>query len=292
MPIALIFDKTRPDTIGTYFERACRALGLAYDHWWLRDADQIPAAYDLYLRVDHGDDYLTDLPTRLRPSVFYAIDTHLPKSWRKIRRTASRYDAMFCSHRSGASRLPGAEWLPVACDWEWHGDRGMARSVDVAFVGMDGGIPRKFYLQALRERYPNSFIGTAAHTRLAAIYSQACVGFNYSIADDVNMRMFEVLAANTLLMTNALHNDDLHALGLEDRQHLVLYRTPQELVDLIDYFLSHPDERRAIAQAGSRRVREQHTYVHRLQQLLGSVSRRLDRPLPHHVHEPIPCASS
>ena len=44
MKLALIFDKTRPDTTGGYFERACRTLGVAADHWWLRDAERIPAA--------------------------------------------------------------------------------------------------------------------------------------------------------------------------------------------------------------------------------------------------------
>ncbi|MBI3331169.1 MAG: hypothetical protein HYZ96_03550, partial [Candidatus Omnitrophica bacterium] len=92
MRLALIFDKTRPDTTGVHVERAARALGIAADHWWLRDADRIPEAYDLYLRIDHGDDYAVALPQRLRPAVFYAIDTHLPHSWRKIRRVARRYD--------------------------------------------------------------------------------------------------------------------------------------------------------------------------------------------------------
>jgi hypothetical protein len=292
MAIALIFDRTRPDTIGTYFERACRALGLAYDHWWLCDADRIPAAYDLYLRIDHGDDYLTVLPPRLRPAVFYAIDTHLPKSWRKIRRTAAQYDAVFCCHRSGASRLPVAEWLPVACDWEWHGDPGLRRSVDIAFVGMDGGIPRKFYLQALRERYPNSLIGPADHTRLAAIYGQARIGFNYSIADDVNMRAFEVMAAGALLVTNALSHDDLRALGLEDGRHLVLYRTPEELFERIDHFLSRHEERARIAQAGCDAVRRRHTYAQRLEQLLERVSQTLGLSLAPRTQEPLVCAPS
>ena len=292
MRIALIFDKSRPDTTGIYFERACRSLEVSCEHWWLRDAARIPAAYDLYLRVDHGDDYTVNLPEHLRPAIFYAIDTHLPHSWRKIARAAGRYDLVFCAHRAGTRWLRGAEWLPLACDWEVHGGRGGTEEWDVAFIGTEGGLPRKFYLQALRERYPNSFIGPADYRKMASIYSRSRVGFNYSIADDVNMRLFEVLAANTLLVTNALHHDDLKVLGLEDRRHLVLYRTPQELMDLIDYFLAHPDERRAIAREGCTLVREQHTYLHRMKQLLVSASQRLGVSVPRAPQEAASCASS
>ena len=322
MRIALIFNTTRPDTTGGYLARACRALGLSCDQWRLQDAERIPEDYDLYLRIDHGDDYFVRLPDRLRPSVFYAIDTHLPHIWRKIRRVAGRFDAVFCAHRDAADRLPGAEWLPVACDpsihapmfargrslgivpsercesrddWELHGSRGDvgASAWDVAFVGTDGGVPRKFYLQALRERYPASFIGTAEHTRLAAIYGRSRVGFNYSIADDVNMRTFEVLAAGALLVTNALRHDDLAALGLEDRRDLVLYRSPGELMGTIDHYLAHPEERRAIAEAGCALVRARHTYTHRMRQLLASVHERLGVGAPQlETKESFACASS
>ena len=292
MRLALIFDKTRPDTTGIYFERACRSLGLSVDHWWLRDAARIPAQYDLYLRVDHGDDYAVELPNGLRPAVFYAIDTHLSPTWRKIRRVAAQYDRVYCAQANAARQLGNGEWLPLACDLELHGViRAPEVVLDVAFVGSDGGVPRKFYLQALRERYPNNFLGSAAYTELGAIYGRARIGFNYAIAADVNMRVFEVLAAGALLVTNALPHDDLGRLGLADGQHLILYRTPKELFERIDYFLAHAQERERIAHAGRARVMERHTYVHRLQQLLASLSRHLDLAVPSNAQESIPCVS-
>ena len=121
MRVALIFDRSRADTTGGYVERAAYALGLTADHWWLRDAKRIPASYDWYLRVDHGDDYLLALHERLRPAIFYAIDTHLPHSWRKIQRMAPRYDLVCCAQASAASQLRNGEWLPLACDPELHG---------------------------------------------------------------------------------------------------------------------------------------------------------------------------
>ncbi len=294
MRLACIFNTTRPDTTGIYFERACRTMGVVYEHWELGQAAQIPPVYDGYVRFDHGDDYEVRLPSCLRPVVFYAIDTHLPKSWHKIRRAAPWYDLVCCAQRDAANRLPGAEWLPLVCDEACHGAREVSRRWDVACVGHDGGVPRKFYLQALRERYPNSCIGQADYTQLGLIYSQARIGFNYSIADDVNMRIFEVLAAKTLLLTNALTHDALARLGLRDRHELVLYRTPQELFQLMDYYLAHAEERDSIAAAGAAVVRERHTYAHRVQRLMEWLQQRFSSTATHQapLEQKVPCASS
>ena len=272
--LALIFNKTRPDTTGGYFERALRSMGVACDHWPLEELSRIPASYELYLRIDHGDDYEVPWPERLRPAVFYAIDTHVRHTWPKIRRAAPCYDLVFCCHRDGAERL-GAEWLPVGCDDALHGASARVRDLDVAFVGTDGGVPRKFYLQALRERYPNSAIGSAEYTRMAERYGRARIGFNYAIAGDVNMRVFEVPAAGTLLMTNALPHDDLARLGLEEGTHYAAYRSPRELFARIDHYLAHSEERERIAGAGRAAVLGRHTYRRRMEQLLRLVEEKL-----------------
>lgn len=274
MRIALVFDKVRDDTIGLYFERACQELGLAYTHVWTRDAHALASDDDLYLRIDHGD-YQHDLPERARPRIFYACDTHLPNSWRRIRRFAERYDLVCCCHRAGAQALPNGAWVPAACDPALHGKQALPKMYDVAFIGTEGGIPRKFYLQALRERYPNSVIRHAPHTELGRLYSQAKVGFNYSIRDDVNMRMFEIMASGTLLVTNRLSHDELAQLGLRNGEHLVCYDRPAHLFELIDTYLRQDAAREAIAQRGMEHVLQEHTYAHRLQQILALATERL-----------------
>ncbi|MBI4322882.1 MAG: glycosyltransferase family 1 protein [Candidatus Omnitrophica bacterium] len=274
MRVALVFDKVREDTLGVHFERACRMLGVPYAHFWTREAGAIPRGFELYLRIDHGD-YRDDLPDWARPRIFYASDTHLPKSWKRISAVAKRYDLVCCAQRDGAQRLRNGVWVPHACQAELHGKRPLPKRWDVAFVGTEGGVPRKFYLQALRERYADSFIGHAPHTELGAIYSQAKIGFNYSIRDDVNMRMFEILCSGTLLLTNGLAHDDLARLGLREGEHLVTYRRPRELFELLDYYRDHDQEREAIARRGMERVVQEHTYVHRLQQILSLANERL-----------------
>ncbi len=274
MRLALIFDRHRADTLGGYLERAARHVGHVVDHFWTHEVSSIPPTYALYLRVDHGDDYST-LPAALRPCVFYAVDTHLKASWKKIRRIARGYDLVYCAQRQAAEALPNGAWLPFGCDLEFHGSVGLPLQWDVAFVGTDGGVPRKFYLQALRERYPHHSIGHAPHTMLGAIYSHSRIGFNYAIQHDVNMRIFEVLCSGALLLTNELPHDDLARLGLREGEHLVSYRTPTELMSRIDYYLQHDAERTAIAQRGMAEALRVHTYQHRMEQLLAVAAERL-----------------
>ena len=275
MRIALIFDRTPDDTSGNYFARALTQLGVSVEHFWLREAARIPATgFDVYLRIDHGD-YVNDLPARLRPSAFYLIDTHLPGPLRKMRRVAPRYDVLFCAQWEALRWFPRAVWVPAACDPELHGGAGpQTRRFDVGFVGTEGGLPRKLYLQEIRERYPRSFIGHAPHTQMSGIYRASRLVFNYAIRNDINMRVFEALGAGRLLLTNAIRDNGFEEL-FRDREHLVVYHSPQELWNLLKHYLAHDEEREAIARQGHELVRSQHTYVHRVRRMLCVLHERL-----------------
>ena len=271
MNIAIIFNPS-PGTIGEYFRRALASLGHRVDHFSFAEADRCDGAYDLYLRIDHGD-YAEDIPARLRPAAFYVVDAHLARSWAGIQRQAGRYDLVFCAQRRAAERLPRAHWVPLGCDPQIHRPGGGAVQYDLAFVGTDGGVPRKFLLQEIRERYAKRFIGRAPFDQMADIYGRSRIGFHYiectsPLKDHVSMRVYEVLASGTLLLANALEPGAFDGVGLRDREELVVYRTPRELFELADYYLAHDAERRRIATAGQRVVLERHTYRHRAEQII------------------------
>ena len=281
MRLALFYNPS-PGTIGDYFHRAFTDLGHQVDHFSTVSAEQCPGGYQLHLRIDHGD-YACDLPRRLRPAGFYVVDTHLAHAWRSIQRQATWYDKVFCAQRQAAQQLRRAVWVPLACDPQVHRGTGQPVRYDVAFVGNDGGVPRKLYLQELRERYPNSFIGRAPHTQMASMYSQAKIGFHYiertsPLKDHVSMRVYEILAAGRLLLTNALGDGDYELLGFHDRQELVVYHTPQELFQLLAYYLQHDQERERIAAAGQACVLQHHTYRQRAQQIVLTIEKE-SRPL-------------
>ena len=58
----------------------------------------------------------------------------------------------------------------------------------------------------------------------------------------------------------------------EDGKELALYASPQELLDKAAYYLTHEEERRQIAAAGLRKVRELFSYEVRVKRMLELVN--------------------
>ncbi|HQJ15657.1 MAG TPA: glycosyltransferase [Candidatus Omnitrophota bacterium] len=276
MKLALIYNHACPHTTGAYIEKAIRDAGIHYDRFGIKDPSCIPEGFDLYLRIDHGD-YKFDIPAHLRPAVFYAIDTHLPKPYRKMRAQARHYDIIFCAQKSGADRLrrdTGADtqWLPLASDPAVHCQLDVPKEYDIGFVGRNAAkFARGRHLVELNKRYPRSFIGQADYRDMARIYSASRIGFNSSIMNDINMRVFEIMSCGCFLLTNAIRDNGFRELFCDGRD-LVTYRTDREMFLLIDHYLAHEREREAIAAAGRRLVNERHTYFHRVQSMFNYIA--------------------
>jgi len=84
----------------------------------------------------------------------------------------------------------------------------------------------------------------------------------------LNMRHFEITAAGGFLLCY-----DQPELGdsFEIGRECAVFRNERELLEQIEHFLSHPEERAAIALAGQQRTLSEHLYSHRLRTLLGSL---------------------
>lgn len=93
----------------------------------------------------------------------------------------------------------------------------------------------------------------------ADIYAASQVTLNVSLNGDLNLRVFEVLGAGGLLLTDALSEEA----GLErcftPGRHLATYRSPEELVELARHYLDHPDQAMAIRRAGQAHLLEFHS---------------------------------
>ena len=270
--IAVIFNLTRPDTMGIYFLKAFRELGHTADHLQTHDAGGLRTGYDLYVRID-DDDYEHRLPRGARPAFYFVSDVFLPHVFRKVAHSAAQFDRIFCPMQPESERLRRmgfrVEWLNAGCEPGLHGDRGLERTCDVAFVGTDGGDPRRFYLQLLRERYPNNRIGGAPHDQLGEIYSRAKIGFSFPIRREcVTMRCFEIMAAGALLVMPELRDDSIERSGFTPGRHLVTFSRPAELFERVDYYLAHREERENIAREGQRMTLSSHTYLHRVKEML------------------------
>jgi spore maturation protein CgeB len=89
-----------------------------------------------------------------------------------------------------------------------------------------------------------------------------------------NSRLFEATGMGTLLITDWKEN--LHDL-FEPGREVLAYHTAEECADLIQYYLEHEEERQAIARAGYERTLSEHTYYHRMQELVAILDRYLDK---------------
>ncbi|HPO13168.1 MAG TPA: glycosyltransferase [Candidatus Hydrogenedentes bacterium] len=239
----------------------------------------LPNGYapDLYLWVDSGIDRVADdihlLPM---PKIAYLIDTHVNLEPRL--EAARHFDVVFLAQKAQVEQFRAAgiscvEWLPLACMPSLYPKESLERVYDVAYVGSlnleDGGRRARLFEEIARY-FPNNKIGRFWPEDMARIYSQAKIVVNASHNKDVNMRVFEAMAAGALLITDsAIGLEDL----FEDGNHLVIYRSDEDVIELIRHYLDNPEERERIAKTGQELVQSKHTYAQRLEVILREAER-------------------
>jgi spore maturation protein CgeB len=84
-----------------------------------------------------------------------------------------------------------------------------------------------------------------------------------------NMRLFEATGVGAFLLTDFKNN--LDTLFEPDRE-VAVWRSIDDCLDAIDRDLGDDKRRLAIAQAGQARTMAQHTYRHRVAEILGFVN--------------------
>lgn len=87
-----------------------------------------------------------------------------------------------------------------------------------------------------------------------------------------NMRLFESTGCGALLITDYKDNlSDFFDIGNE----IIAYRSPEECVALVKYYLSNPDEAGDIAFAGQQRTLREHTYEKRMEKTAELLERHI-----------------
>jgi spore maturation protein CgeB len=84
----------------------------------------------------------------------------------------------------------------------------------------------------------------------------------------VRLRDFEAPMCRTCYLTG--HSDEIeecYQVGAE----IDTYRTPEELVDKVRYYLAHPAAAEALREAGFRRARRDHTWECRFRELFAKI---------------------
>ncbi len=234
---------------------------------------QLPAAQQPEIVVVKADATGRNFPRNLKavrcPKVLLVGDTHhMAQPLSKVIDYARSEPFDFIvfdhtrhhAHFFAEAGLRSLHWLP-ALDYGYaHREIATAPSRPLTFVGQAGRHHpwRRAVLEHVRAAgLPLEVLrGTLAET--ADLYADSQVTLNASLNGDLNLRVFESLAAGGFLLTDELSPASGLRLLFEPGRHLDTWRTPGELVEKIRHYLAHPDEAQRIRREGQAEIRRAH----------------------------------
>ncbi len=110
--------------------------------------------------------------------------------------------------------------------------------------------------------------GVNTLTEMPKVFNLSRINLNMTmrpIETGLPLRCFDILGCGGFLMTNYQDEiNDMFVIG----QDLEAYSSLEELIDKCSYYLSHEDERAAIARNGYEKVRSNYTHIHRIREIL------------------------
>lgn len=202
---------------------------------------------------------------------------------------------IFDNHYVAEMRHRGVDkvsYLPLAADDELFrkldltGEERKRFGFDVCFVGMpyDNRIEALNSLQGFNlgvfgdywERFADKmtggyFRGKASGETVQKIYSASKIVLNINHPQSqhgVNARTFEIPCCEAFEIVNYVEGlEELFNIGEE----IVCYKNMEELKDIVEYYLVHEDERSEIVRKGCARVKREHTWHKRVQEVIGLV---------------------
>lgn len=230
-------------------------------------SDQHP---DLYLWIESVGGYFPEQLDKLGcKTACWLIDTHLNLPWHPD--WAKRFDYVFLAQLEYVSKFRelgmNAHWLPLACDPEIHAPSLDHKIHDISFVGSLSHNSRRQNLLKILDKEMNIHCERCWWDDMARVISQSNLTFNNAVKNDLNMRVFEALSIGTLLITDQARGSGQEIL-FKNGEDLAVYRSDDELLDVIRFYLNSPALRDDIRQRGRKLVHNAHTYAHRASDLL------------------------
>lgn len=124
----------------------------------------------------------------------------------------------------------------------------------------------------IRQRHGGEVWGLDMYRALA--HSRITLNRHINVAENNanNMRLYEATGVGAMLLTD--RKDNLHEL-FEIGQEVVAYSSKEEAAEMVRHYLAHPHEAERIAKAGQARTLREHTYAHRMQELVPILKRHM-----------------
>lgn len=208
-------------------------------------------------------------------------------------------DFLFTITPDHAKKIENGYWVPEGCDPYSHFPVTTNDNYGVSFVGQVTEnspiyrvrgfvhLDRQAWLSAIGERFPKqlSIYGNMiGNTKLSQYHSKqylhnawdnnvvssnSTINLGHSGWPNVkyswSARDYRVMAAGGFLLTNRIRG---HSDFFKDGKHMAMYRSTEECLDKIAYYLQNPEERERIAQKGRERVLNHFTFKHSVETML------------------------
>lgn len=105
-------------------------------------------------------------------------------------------------------------------------------------------------------------------SEMPKVFRMSKINLNFTIPNiksGIPLRVWDVLGAGGFLLTN--YQAEIPYF-FEEGKDLVCFDGIEDLKEKVGYYLTHEEERQAIAAQGYRKVKEQHNYIERIRQML------------------------
>ena len=251
------YDREFPNATGHYIDIAATQLGIEV-------ITDLEAQADVILNIDSCSKYAYSREGV--PSFYWETDSWYPRE--RILGFDKQTRIFYGGCLDDGIRYPAnAIYLPLAADINLHRPIPVEKKYDIVMIGRTGGeyTERDRVINLLKSKY-NIYVGeTEAGIPYSTAMSKGKLILHRSVTDfNIGMRFFEGMAIGTLI-ANYIEGMNLLATPF---MHYIPFRNDKELVENIDYYLSHPKEVNRIAVKSQALVMEKHTYINRLLEIL------------------------
>jgi len=223
--------------------------------------------------------WVTNIEKSPFPTALYLMDTFIPLIKGQTG-YANLFDYVFSAQIDCVKKLKkdghkNVFWSPFAFYPKIIKNHHLKKIHNIIFLGLNNPLhnPRRaIYLKLMEKIVGLKIIKGKYLEELAKVYSQSKIVFNIPTFDDLNLRVFESLACQTLLIT---HKNQMGLnLLFKNNTHLITYSNIFDAVRKIKFYLNHDSEREKIAKAGYLEVQKNHTYEKRAREIFEKIKKK------------------
>lgn len=225
--------------------------------------------FDVIFCLENYDDgWLPDISKSKKYKIFWSIDPHMELQRHLEFSRKSKIQMHLNAQIPYIKHFEGTAdeyiWWPTAVDTRWFiPDETIEKDVDLGFIGSVIS-DRQPILNFLHETVGLTPFSGIIGKEMIDILNRFKLGFNKTIADDINMRIVETTACKVPIVTNLTPGlDKMYVLD----QDLMTYKSHKEMVGVCQWLIKDQKAREQLATNGFNQTLKNHTYLNRCKQI-------------------------